>query len=388
MRIACLDCFSGISGDMLLGAVIDAGAPARSIKHGLDALGLPAWRLQVSRVKRGGFKGAKVEISARRPLREKIRAIIERARRSRLPAEVKASAEKAIRKLLAAEGRVHGVRARAVHLHEIENLDTIVDVYGSVLGLSLLGVERMFSTAVNVGSGSIRTSHGILPVPAPGTAELLRGREMLLGRRRGELATPTGAALLSALCSAGPPPAFVLDGIGYGAGSREDMDGPNMLRIMLGNAEGAAGTESICQLECVVDDMSPQLVEAFMERVYRAGAREAWTTAVNMKKQRPGMGLYALVDEENLPGIMQAFFEETGTLGIRITRPQRVCLPRRMTQVSTKWGRVRVKLAGRGAAFHAIPEYEDIKALARRAGLPVRLVMERVRARLARGRGG
>lgn len=388
MRIAYLDCFSGISGDMLLGAIIDAGAPARSIKRGLDVLGLPAWRLKASRIKRGGFLGTRVEILVRRPFREKIRAIIGRARRSRLPAEVKAGAEKVIQKLLTAEGRVHGSRPKDVHLHEIENLDTIVDVYGSVLGLDMLGVKRMFSNAVNVGSGSVQTRHGVLPVPAPGTAELLKGRELILGKGRGELATPTGAALLTALCSGSPAPAFVLDGIGYGAGSREDSDGPNMLRLMLGNAKGAAETEDICQLECIVDDMNPQLVEAFMERVYRAGAREAWTTAVYMKKQRPGVGLFALADEENMPGVMQAFFEETGTLGVRITRPQRVCLPRRMIQVRTKWGRVRVKLAGRGAAFHAIPEYEDIKALARRAGRPVRLIMEGVRARLTRVREG
>ncbi len=383
MRVACLDCFSGVSGDMLLGALIDAGAAPERIRTGLRGLSLPRWGWKVFRARRGRFVGTRVEVKALERGRVSLGKMIARARRSSLPKAVKEKGEEALKRILAAEGKVHGVKAAHAHLHELEDLDTAVDVYGSLLAIELLEVRELYCSAVNLGSGTVETAHGRIPVPAPGTAELLKGLSVVVGRGTGELATPTGAALLATVCSKRPAPAFSLEKIGYGAGSRETPEGPNMLRIMLGESCEGASQGEICQVECIVDDMSPQLVQAFLSRVYAEGAREAWSGNVIMKKQRPGISLVALTEEERLDRVVAAFLEETGTLGVRISRPARVCLDRRIVRIGTRWGPVRAKLAGVGASFHAVPEYDDLRRLAARAGVPVRQVMEEARARLA-----
>jgi uncharacterized protein (TIGR00299 family) protein len=366
-----------------LGALIDAGAPQGRIREGLLRLSLPAWRWRVWRARRGQFMGTRVEVRQVARGRISLQRVMRNAARSSLPPAVKEKGEMALKRLLAAEGKVHGVRAVHAHLHELEDLDTAVDVYGSLLAIAFLGVKMVYCSPVNVGSGHVVTAHGTIPVPAPGTAELLRGREIKLGRGRGELTTPTGAALLSTVCSWGPVPIFSLEKIGYGAGSRNTAEFSNVLRILVGETNEIIKSEDICQVECVVDDMSPQLVQAFLARAYREGAREAWSGNVSMKKQRPGIALYVLVKEDNLERILSAFFEETGTLGVRITRPQRVCLERRIIRLKTRWGLIRTKLAGTGSAFHAVPEYDDIRRLAAKAAVPVRLVMEEAKGLLA-----
>jgi uncharacterized protein (TIGR00299 family) protein len=371
---------------MILGALIDAGCPADAITRPLAKLGLPAWRLKVGTVMRGHFRGMRVEVVPTGASGKKhgiLAGAVRRAIKGGLPRDVAESGDRIIRAIIAAEGRVHGAHSKGVHLHELDDLDTVVDVFGAVLALRSLGVDRVFSSPVAVGAGFVSASHGIMPVPAPGTAELLRGCTVRFGSGTGELATPTGAAILAELAEPGIPPPLTVDRIGYGAGSHAGFAGargggdvPNLLRVFVGSVATGRKSGEVCQVEAVVDDMNPQLVEAFFDRVYREGALEAWTIPATVKKARPGIALTALTLPDNLDGVIAAFLEETTTLGVRITRPERVTLARRMTSVLTKYGPVRIKTAGNGAARHVTVEFRDARRLADRARVPVRIILE------------
>jgi len=390
VKTAYFDCFSGASGDMILGALIDAGCPPDAITRPLARLGLPPWRLSTGEVMRGHFRGVRVEVvpsggSGKR--HGLLAAAVKRALKGGLPREVAEQGGRIIRSILAAEGRVHGaksggvhgVHSEGVHLHELDDLDTVVDVFGAVLALRWLAVGPVYLSPVAVGAGFVSASHGTMPVPAPGTAELLRGRAVRFGSAPGELATPTGAAILAGLGRPGTPPPLTVERIGYGAGSRNEGVVPNLLRVFIGTSPSGRETGEVCQVEAVVDDMNPQLVEAFFDRVYREGALEAWTVPSQVKKTRPGIELVALTLEANLDAVVAAFLEETTTLGVRITRPERVTLARRMTRVMTRFGVVRVKEAGSGAARHVTVEYRDAKRLADKARVPVRIILEAAR---------
>jgi len=308
-----------------------------------------------------------------------VKQVMSGAHRVGLPDGVAAAGQRIIGLLLKAEGTVHGATPEHVHLHELEDLDTIVDVYGALLAIHELGSPEVYASPVTVGSGRVRAAHGILPVPAPGTAELLRGQTVRFGAGEGELATPTGAAMISGLAQPGIVPPIKVERIGYGAGARDIPGRPNLLRAFLGTVDAGQAAGEIRQIDAVVDDMNPQLVEAFLERVYRDGALEAWTAPVMMKRQRPGIALTALAPAESADAVIRAFLEETGTLGVRVSAPHRVTLERRMVTVATRWGRVPFKVAGTGPSFHAIPEYREVKKLAARAGLPVRLLLDELK---------
>jgi hypothetical protein len=254
-----------------------------------------------------------------------------------------------------------------------------VDIYGVLLALRELGSPRVYASPVVVGTGRVHAAHGDLPVPAPGTAELLRGPAVRFGVGTGELATPTGAALVAGLALAGLPPPMVVTRIGYGAGARDIPGRPNLLRAFLGEAASDADRGEVRQLDAVVDDMSPQLVEAFMERAYREGALEAWTTPVQMKRQRPGIAITALVHASATDAVVRAFLEETGTLGVRVSSPTRITLERREVSLKTRWGMARFKVAGAGSSLHVIPEYRDVRRLAGQAGVPTRLVLDELK---------
>ncbi len=381
-KVAYFDCFSGVSGDMILGALIDAGCPPRAIARDLKRLSLPPWHWTIDRVKRGGFYGTRVEVKCSKPPRRLLATVMRSATSAGLPAAVAVKGERIVRRILTVEGKVHGVAARHVHLHELEDLDTIVDIYGVLLALHQLGVERIYVSPVTVGTGTVTTQHGELPIPAPGTAELLRGQQVQFGSGRGELATPTGVAILAILGTPGLPPPVTVERIGYGAGATDGGPCPNLLRVFLGSnlvdlADGM--TEDICQIDAVVDDMSPQLIEAFLGRAYREGALEAWTAPVQMKRSRPGMALTALAEHGKLTQVVRAFLEETSTLGVRVTRPARIRLPRRIHRLRTRFGVLHFKVAGAGATLHAVPEYREVVRLAERAGVPARLVLEEAR---------
>ena len=384
MRLAYFDCFSGASGDMILGSLIDAGVRVREVESRLRFLNLGSWKLLAARVKRGSFMGtlARVEAGPGFSAKGLLRRITGRRRLAGADQKVFEAGRRILLGIIGAEGKVHGVKARHVHLHEIEDLDTVVDVFGSLVALKLLGIGKVYASEIAVGSGCISAAHGVLPVPAPGTAELLVGRKIRIGGAHGELATPTGAAILTGVAEHGEPPVFELEKTGYGAGSRDFGGTPNLLRVLVGEARETDGLEreEIWELAANVDDMSPQLVDAFLDRAYEAGALEAWTIPALMKRQRPGFEIRVLAPPRRANEVTRAFLEETATLGVRIARLERVKLGRRFERLRTPWGEVRVKLAGEGAAFHAIPEYLEVKRLANRRGVPVRLLMEGIKA--------
>jgi hypothetical protein len=391
MRILWIDGTSGISGDMLLGALLDLGATPSAVARDLGRLRLPPWTWRIHRVRRHGFAALRVDVRAKaghaRGGAGWLAALERRARGAAFPPGIAAQGAAIIGRILRAESAVHGRRIRHVHLHELEDVDTAVDVFGTLLALRRLGIDRLYASPVTVGGGRIRVAHGDLPVPAPATAELLRGQMVRLGIGQTELATPTGAALVAGLAEPGVPPPMRLERIGCGAGAREDADRPNFLRAFLGETEGPAAGDSVLQMEAVVDDMSPQLVQSFLDRAYRDGALEAWTSPVAMKGSRPGFALTLLAPTERLDAMARAFLEETGTLGVRVSRPERIMLPRRMVRVRTRWGPLSFKVAGNGPSFHAVPEWREVRRLAEQAGVPARLVLEEARGLGARMAG-
>lgn len=384
MKVAYFDCAAGASGDMMLGALVSAGAPRAHLERALRGFGLPGLRLKAETVRRGSFAGLLVSPVFRgKSPHNLLRTVMAHKTVRGIPSRVLSRGRSVIARLMGAEAKVHGRPAGHVHLHELEDFDTVADVYGTLLALDMLGIGMVYSSTLALGAGKIRAAHGLMPVPAPGTAELLRGRRVAFGPRgSGELVTPTAAAILAEIAGPGPVPPFTIDRIGVGAGMRNPPGMANLLRLFVGEALFAAPTERVFHLEAEVDDMNPQLAEAWLDRAYREGALEAWTHPVHMKKRRTGLALVALVRAGSVEAVSRAFLEETATLGVRLTPCDRFALERQERVVRTGFGPVRVKLAGQGASFHAVPEYRDMKELARKAGIPLRIVEMAVKRRL------
>jgi len=371
VRVAHFDCFSGISGDMVLGAVIDAGVDADAIRAGLDSLGLPI-TLVVEPVQRGTFaaKHARVEAPdehAHRHLHH-IEAIINKGKLSDRQRDL---ALRIFRRLGEAEAAAHGKPIEKIHFHEVGALDSIADIVGSAIGLDLLGVDKFTSRSVPTGTGTVTGAHGIMPVPAPGTVALLKGVPIAPSDVPFELTTPTGAAILTTVVSEWvDSPALTLERTGHGAGTRDFPDRPNLLRILIGSTDGVANqteSDTVWLLETNLDDVPGEVIGYATERLLAAGALDAWTTAVQMKKQRPGVVLSVLAHEERAAELERIIFAETGTLGVRRCRYQRTKRSRPETIATTPWGPVRLK-AGK-------PEYEDCARLAREKDVPLRDVV-------------
>jgi uncharacterized protein (TIGR00299 family) protein len=371
VRVAHFDCFSGISGDMVLGAVIDAGVDADAIRAGLDSLGLPI-KLVVEPVKRGTFaaKHARVEAPdehAHRHLHH-IEAIINKGK---LTDRQRDLALRIFRRLGEAEAAAHGKPIEKIHFHEVGALDSIADIVGSAIGLDLLGVDKFTSRSVPTGTGTVTGAHGVMPVPAPGTVALLKGVPIAPSDIPFELTTPTGAAILTTIVSEWvESPRLRLERTGHGAGTRDFPDRPNMLRLLVGTTNGSANqvdSDTVWLLETNLDDVPGEVIGYTCERLMAAGALDTWTAAVQMKKQRPGVVLSVLAAEERVAELEQIMFRETGTLGVRRCRYERTKQPRTESTVQTPWGPVRVK-AGK-------PEYEDCARLAREHGVPLREIV-------------
>lgn len=391
MRIAYFDSFCGVSGDMILGALVDAGLPLEDLARALQALGLGGYSLRARRVTRGVIAGTKVDVvleTKEAPFRHP-GDLVGLVERSGLPAPVKAASIRVVERIRDAEAAVHGVSPEEVHLHEIGLVDTAVDVVGSVLGLHLLGVEDVRSSPVTVGRGALECRHGRLPVPAPAAAEILKGvptREIPV---EGEIATPTGAALLAVLSSSfGPRPLMTYDRVGYGAGDRDVAQMPNLLRLFLGDVEAGVEGDRVVLLETNVDDLSPQILAVLLGKVLGAGALDVWTTAVGMKKGRSGQVVSVLAPVDREGPVRDVLFRETTTLGVRRLEVDRATLPREAARVTTPFGAVRVKVATLpGGGRKAAPEFDDCLALAEQAGVPVREVVQAAQeaaSRLAR----
>lgn len=383
MRVAYLDMFSGVSGDMLLGACLDAGVPLAELQEALSRLRLDGVRVSAERVERHGIVATRclVEVpdaAGERALTD-ILALVDDAD---LTASVRARARSVFEALAAAEAHVHDTTPEQVHFHEVGALDAIVDVVGGVWCLERLGVERIHASAFTLGSGWIEAAHGRLPVPPPAVLELVTGWPVGEGRVRAELTTPTGAAMVTTLAEGhGMPADFVPERVGYGAGMRDLEEQPNLLRIVLGSS--AAPAEELAAIECDLDDLSPQLFEPLAERLYGAGAVEVHWTPVQMKKQRPGVTVRALAPIDALDRVGEALFAETTTIGYRWWRVARQTLAREEAEIETSLGRVAVKRIRRpDGRWEVRPEYESCREIARRIERPVRDVLNALNAEL------
>jgi uncharacterized protein (TIGR00299 family) protein len=374
---------------MILGALVDAGCPVAALEKALRMLDVPGWRLEAQPVERAGLRGTHLVVQTDRAAHfHDLAALLAPIERSELPEPVKARATRILRRLAEAESRVHRVPVEAVHFHEVGALDTLVDVVGAVAGLDALGVETVGVSAFPLGGGTVQTAHGRLPVPAPATAELLRGFPVYDNGVQSELVTPTGAAILTTLAQPGPPPAMTLAAQGWGAGTRE-LPIPNLLRILLGDAASPEGTaagpdgtvaEPLAAIETTIDDMSPQLYEPLMDRLFEAGALDVYLTPVVMKRSRPGVVLTAFAAPERISDLAAVLFRETTTIGVRWQRFERARLPREMVRVETSLGPITFKVSRLGGRPVTVtPEFEEVRRIARERGLPVREALERAR---------
>jgi uncharacterized protein (TIGR00299 family) protein len=368
------DILSGIAGDMTVAALTHLGAPLDPLVEALAAMGLIGVRVEARSVKPSGINALRflVELQTQshshRNLAD-VRALLDRAG---LPALARERADAVFCRLAEAEGKVHGLAPEAVTFHEVGAEDSIADVVGCALALEHLAPDRITASQPLIGTGITRSQHGPIPVPAPATLELLRGVEVRSLDIQAELTTPTGAAVLTALVDAfGPWPAMRPLAIGYGAGSRELPGRPNLLRVVLGEA-AQPGSEDEIQVEANIDDMSPEHFEHLMDALLEAGAHDVWLTPVQMKKSRPAVVVSMLCDSAKLPTLEQILFSESTTIGLRRTRVQRRKLARHIEHVSTPWGSVRIKVAGEADVIYNVsPEYEDCRALAKKAGVPL-----------------
>jgi uncharacterized protein (TIGR00299 family) protein len=378
-RIAVFDPFSGASGDMILGALVDAGAPLTAIQDAVTRLSIAGVRISSQPASSGAVRGTRVVVESvgEQPSRDwhTIRLLLEE---SALASPIRDAALAVFAALAAAEAGAHGEPIEQVHFHEVGAVDAIVDIVGACAALEALGIELIASHPVAVGSGWARSDHGLLPVPAPATAILLAQQTVPIRpdppgpQQAGELLTPTGAALLSTLASWTVPPYFP-DSLGYGFGVRE-LPWPNALRLWIGETlpAGAAGGEELL-LETNIDDMNPQFFEPLSERLFEAGSLDVWLTPVTMKKGRPATVVSAIVPADRREEIERVLFVESTTIGVRATPVSRTRAPRRFETVTTRWGDVRLKLRGwDGRVLGATPEYDDCLQLSRVSGAPIR----------------
>jgi uncharacterized protein (TIGR00299 family) protein len=427
MRIAYLDCFAGISGDMFLGALFDAGVPLAVMQEATRALKLGA-SLKVEKVDRSGISSVKVHVLegdkvADGGLPEEngghfehqgsspshshlpktqhlhktghahthehehdhahehahgrsltvIRSLIESAD---LAEPVKRTAVRAFELLGGSEAKIHNVPIEQIHFHEVGAVDAIVDIVAASAGIHHLKIGAWYSSPVNVGGGMVQCAHGLFPVPAPATADLLRGFPTYSAHVQKELVTPTGAAILRALSPEfGPQPAMVVEQIGYGAGTRNPKDFPNVLRLVVGETEAATELEMVTVIETALDDLSPQVIAYVAEQALSAGALDVMLTPVVMKKGRPGTLLTILADPGKSDELTQLILRETSTLGVRLRQDKRICLERKHIPVTTEFGEIRMKVGfSREAELNAAPEFEDCKAAALQHGVALKQV--------------
>lgn len=421
MRIGYLECFAGISGDMLLGALVDAGVSAELLRQAVSTLAVGA-ELDIHSVDRSGIRSTKVDVRVDGKLAEAAdhhhhdhahdhshghnehehsdehshshvhshgrswRQIRELIVQATLREDAKALALRTFELLAHAEAKIHGLPVDDVHFHEVGAVDTIVDIVCSAVGLCSLKVDRWHASPINVGGGFVDCAHGQFPVPAPATAEVLKGIPTYAAGPKKELTTPTGAALLRALgCSFGEAPGMVTETIGYGAGTWNPERFPNVLRLTIGESTAAEGNQDrVTVLECAIDDATPQVLAYAMELALENGALDAMASPVTMKKGRLGTLLTVLAKPKDAAAIEGLLFRETTTLGIRRRSDERVILDRSFVTVETAFGRIRVKVASLdGEQRNAMPEYEDCRRAAREHGVPLKLVIEAALAAFA-----
>ncbi|MGE0394501.1 MAG: nickel pincer cofactor biosynthesis protein LarC [Vicinamibacterales bacterium] len=405
-----LDCFSGASGDMVLGALIDAGVPLAEVRRALGSLALDPDAVWTERVVRTGIsatrfqvRGERVPASGPAPGQAGVHThapgqshahgtvaaaadvAVDHGHRtldeiyrlidgSALRPETRDRAKTLFARLGQVEAEIHGIPVEAVHLHEVGALDSIVDIVGAVHAVDALGVDEVVASPLNVGSGTVRTAHGLYPVPAPATLKLLGGVPVYAGPQVAEMVTPTGALLVTGFATRyGPMPAMTVTATGYGAGAREFDDAPNVLRAVLGTRGGGGHAHTVSVVECEIDDLNPQILGALMGQLLAAGALDVFYTAVQMKKNRPGTLVTLIAPPDRREALTAMLFRETTTIGVRHREMARECLTREHRTVETPLGAVRFKVASRdGVVLNAAPEFDDVQAIAAAHGRPLK----------------
>ncbi len=379
MRIAYFDCFSGASGDMILGALIDAGLNPRRLREALTKLRIPTVRIRVRKVLKKGISGTQVLVEGRNEKRfhRNLNEVLQIIKRSRVEKEVRERSEEIFRRIASVEGKIHQIPTEEVHFHELGGLDSIVDIVGAVWGIRELGIEKIHVSRVNVGAGFVKCEHGILPVPAPAALSLMEGKPIYSSGVERELLTPTGAALLATLGSEfGAMPRLHVERVGYGAG-RDDLPHPNLLRLIVGTSESTSEKETVAVIETNIDDMNPQFYDYVMEKLLAMEVLEVFVTPILMKKNRPGHLLTVICPSGKLPSVAKFLFEETTTLGLRWHEEEREKTDRKILRLQTRYGRIRFKLARwEGRTVNLSPEYDDCKRLALERGIPLKEVFE------------
>ncbi len=384
--IAYFDCFSGISGDMILGALVDAGVPVEKLVKELSRLPVKGYDLNAGKVKRSSLRATKVDVLIKQdkePARQdngcrRFRDIKKIIESSSLSEPIRQKGLSIFRRLFEAEAGVHGSRYDRVHLHELGAVDCIVDIFGALIGLDILGIDTVYCSPLNLGSGAVKTDHGLLPVPAPAVVELLKDKPVYSSDVSFELTTPTGAVLVSSLArSFGRIPDMHISKTGTGAGSKDFRERPNVLRIFIGRHVDRGNNESISVIETNIDDMNPQVYEYVMERLFKAGALDVFLTQIIMKKGRPGIKLTVLCSEDRKEDLTGIILGETTSIGLRFYGVKRKTMQREIKSVKTKFGAVNVKISGPGTQKRRISvEYEDCKRIAEKLEIPLLEVMK------------
>ncbi|MHB1743670.1 MAG: nickel pincer cofactor biosynthesis protein LarC [Acidobacteriaceae bacterium] len=400
MRIAYLECFAGISGDMFLGALVDAGVDPKILQETIASLNIGAI-LEIEKVDRSGINASKARVLVDGTSAEAaassthahhhshhehhphgrslsvIRKLIEGAP---LAVAAKATAIRAFELLGEAESKIHNVPLETIHFHEVGAVDSIVDIVAGAVGAHTLNADSWICSPLNVGGGTVECAHGTFPVPAPATMDLLQGAPTYSSGIQMELVTPTGAALVRALnCAFGPSPAMRVDKIGYGAGSHNPKRFPNVVRLSLGETDeaGSMSGDIVVVMETAVDDLNPQILGDFTERALQAGALDVMCSAVHMKKNRLATLITILCDRAHVEPLQQLLFRETSTLGVRIREERRACLDRKFVNVQTQWGEIKIKIGLlNGVEVNAAPEYEDCRRCAEQHSVPLKVVMQ------------
>lgn len=382
MKAAYFDCCAGISGDMVLGALIDMGLDIRILRRELSKLRIRDYSLSASKDERHHIAGTRFKVKFKESSHHRTFSDIKKLiNKSKLSAKVKELSAAIFLNLAKAEAKVHGCKVDEVHFHEVGAVDSIIDVVGAAIGVEQLEIDTFYASLLPLGSGWVETAHGRMPVPAPATLEILKGVPVVPSSVESELTTPTGAAIIKTIAKGfGNMPQMKIENIGYGIGNRDFKQIPNVLRIVTGEGRGekarANGHSPLLMIETNIDDMNPQIYDYIMTRLFKKGALDVFLTPIQMKKGRPAVLLNVLCNEDKKTQVMDIIFEETTTIGIRTYEVHRYCLERSAREVITPYGKVKVKISQRGGKpINIQPEYEDCKKIAEKKTVPLKQVM-------------
>lgn len=382
MKIAYFDCFSGISGDMINAALINAGLEVKQLRTELDKLNLGGYRVLTEQVMKNSLSATRFAvIEEETQVFRHLNDLTEIIDKSHLKEDIKTGAKSIFRKIASAEAKIHNQPIKKVHFHEIGAVDTIIDVVGALAGLKILGIDRVFCSPINVGSGFVNFSHGRYPVPAPAAAELLKNVPIYSTDSGGELTTPTGAAIITEIAHGfGDMPEMKSECIGYGAGTK-DFKQPNVLRVFIGKVLRAAdlAMDMISVIETNIDDMNPQIYDHLFDVFFSNGALDVFLSNIAMKKNRPAVKLTVLCDTADEKKFSGLIFRETSSIGVRIRQEKRYKLPREIQKIQTEYGEIKIKISKlRGEILSRVPEYDDCKRIAREKGIPLKMIYDAV----------